>query len=98
MVEFELDWGEHADGGVPPAAVVAFFEPASHGELGAGFGGPGVPVVELGFRVDQNDSLGALSQQTPVRPTDACESAAPSEYRAMTQRLDLFGWARLAHR
>jgi hypothetical protein len=49
LVLFEAYWGEHADRGAPATAVVAFLDPASGGDLGFGFGGPVVAVVELGF-------------------------------------------------
>jgi hypothetical protein len=75
LVLFEEYWGEHADPGVTPSAVVAFPHPASGGGLGLGFGGPAMAVMELGFEGRPERLRGGIVP-APVRPM---ERSTPNE-------------------
>jgi hypothetical protein len=55
---------------VASAPVVDPFDPVGDGELSGRAAGPQIAVVELDFQVAQKDSAAALSQHTPVRPTE----------------------------
>jgi hypothetical protein len=75
-LEFVFDGGEHAERGVPAAAVAEDLQVLEQGVGELKAGAPALPVEQLGLHPAQNDSIIALSQQSPIDPLDGSKPDA----------------------